>query len=339
VKKLLAARNLVLAGLALACLGLLGGCAGLGSARRAPSALPRIGYLSGGAPPTAADSPFSDFEVELGEAGYANGERVVVEYRWADGREERLPGLAEELVRSGVAVIVTQGSPATLAARGATGSIPIVQASGGADLVREGLIASLAHPGGNVTGLTDITVELNAKRLELLKQAVPRLRRVGVLWNPASAQMAGPFQETAGAALSLGLQVQSLPLRSEEELEPLLDAAARDGVEALVLLSDPLVVVRQPDIAALAKARRWPSISDRRAYAAAGGLLSYGPDPSFMQCRAAAYVAWILSGTRPEELPVEQPTRFELVVNQRTALALRLSVPQMVLEQANEVLY
>jgi putative ABC transport system substrate-binding protein len=270
------------------------------------------------------------------ELGYVEGQNLLIESR-AAGRQELLPDLAAELVRLPVDVIVTVSALATLAAKKATSTVPIVQAIG-ADLVREGVVASLARPGGNVTGLTQMAPELAAKRLELLKGVVSGLSRVAVLWNPASPPVVLSFGETQGAAQVLSVHLHSLEVRSSDDLESLLEAATRERAEALVVLTDPLTVTHQAQIAALAAARRLPSISDRREFAVAGGLVSYGPDIFAMARRAAAYVDKILKGASPADLPIEQPMTFEFVVNMRTARELGITFPHEVALQITEVI-
>jgi putative tryptophan/tyrosine transport system substrate-binding protein len=233
---------------------------------------------------------------------------------------------------------VTIGTAATLAARNATSTIPIVQATGLADLVREGVVGSLARPGGNVTGLTAMAPELSAKRLELLGQAVSGLSRVSVLWNPADPYGSLLFEETEGAAQVLGIQLQSLEVRSLDDIVSQLAAATRARDGALVVLPDPITITHQAQIAALATASRLPSMFDRSEFAEAGGLLSYGPDFTDITRRAAAYVDKILKGVSPGELPVERPTRFDFVINLKTAQALGLTIPPHVLLQATEVI-
>ena len=288
-------------------LGLLAGCGRLPFQAQPPPKTPRVGLLFG-----AGDS--GALSQGLRDLGYVDGHSIVLESRIAAGRLDLLPDLAAELVRLQVDVIVTTGYPATLAAKNATSTIPIVQATGSADLVQEGVVASLARPGGNVTGFTTVSLELTAKRLELLKEAVPGLARVAVLWNPASPATVFSFPETQGAAQALGIRLQSLEVRGPDDLESLLEAATRERADALFLLPDALTVAHQAQIAALAAARRLPSMFDRRAFPAAGGLISYGPDPFDMQRRAATYVDKILKGAKPADLPVERPTKFELEI-------------------------
>jgi putative ABC transport system substrate-binding protein len=326
-------RQFLQGGLILAGIGLLTGCGVIAPQAPPPPKTPRVGLLF-----AASDIARPALQEGLQELGYVEGQTILVESRVAEGRAELLPDFAAELARLPVDLIVTIGTAATLAARQATGTIPIVQALGASDLVREGVVASLAHPGGNVTGLTELAPELSAKRLQLLKEAVPGLRRAAVLWNPASPAAAQAVGETHTAAQTLGLQLQSLEVRTSEELESLAEAATREQAEALVVLTDPLTVTRQARIGALATAARLPAIFDRRGFAVGGGLLSYGPDTSYLYRRAASYVDKILKGTSPADLPIEQPTKFDFVINLKTARALGLTIPQSILMQATEVI-
>lgn len=277
------------------------------------------------------------FRDQLRDLGYVDGQSVVIEDRIAGGQVDPLAGLAAELVRMPVDVIVTTGTPATLAARQATGTIPIVQASGTVDLVREGLAASHARPGGNVTGLGAIVEELTGKQLDLLGQAVPGLRRVAVLWNPASPSTGFAWTETQAAARGLGLDPQSLEVRSPEELEGLISVARGAQAQVLLVLVDALTAANRARIAELALANRLPSMFDRREFAAEGGLLAYGPNFVDMHRRAADYVDKILKGAKAGDLPVERPTKFDFAINVTTASLLGLTIPHAVLQQATEV--
>jgi putative ABC transport system substrate-binding protein len=328
-------RRFLQTSLALAGAGLLSGCGGLPPQAQPPRKTPRIGHVWSA---TATPEQSGAFRDQLRDLGYVDGQTIIIEDRVAGGRLEPLPDLVAELARVPVDIIVTTGTPATLAAREATGTIPIVQASGTADLVREGLAASLARPGANVTGLTSISEELAAKRLELLKQTVPRLRRVAILWNPASPSTGLAWTETQGAAQALSLELQSLEVRSPDELESLLMAASREQAEVLLVLIDGLTVAHRERIADLAGANGLPSMFDTREFAAVGGLMTYGPSLLDMHRRAAVYVDKILKGAKPGELPIERPTTFDFVINLKTAQALGLTIPQSILVQATEVI-
>jgi putative tryptophan/tyrosine transport system substrate-binding protein len=312
-------------------LGLLAGCGRLPGQAQAPMRVPRIGYLS-----AARASP--GIEQGLNDLGYVHGQSLILESRLAGGQLDVLPDLAAELVHLPVDVIMTTGGIATVAAKQATSTIPIVQAAGGADLVREGIVASYARPGGNVTGLTEIVPELSAKRLELLQQAVAGLARVAVLWNPAAPLAVSSFGETQDAARLLGIQLESLEARGPDDLQRLVEGVTGGRADALLVLSDPLTITHQANIAALASAGRLPSMFDRREYVAAGGLLSYGPDVVEMPRRAAVYVDKILKGASPAELPIERPMRFDFIINLKTAQALGLTFPNEILLQVTEVI-
>ena len=320
--------------LALAGVSLLSGCGLLPSRSQQGARIPRIGFLGSGSAESFNREPFVQGMRDL---GWVEGQTVAIEWRFAEATPEALPALAAELVRLPVDIVVTSGTPATLAVKTATSTIPIVQAVGAGDLVQEGVVASLAHPGGNVTGLTAISVELTAKRLDLLKQTIPGLRRVAVLWNPTFVSAASAFGETQAAAQALGIRLQSLEVRSPDELESLLAAATGQQADALILLTDSITVVHGARIARRAATSRLPSIFDRRAYAVEGGLIGYGPDFLDMPRRAATYVDKILKGARPADLPVERPARFDFVINLQTARDIGLTIPQEVLMQATEV--
>jgi putative ABC transport system substrate-binding protein len=328
-------RRQLVQGVGVASLGLLAGCGRLPWQGQSPAQqpkTPRIGLLG------AAIDTTATIRQALHDLGYVDGQNIVLESRQAGGRLDLLPDLAAELVSLRPDVIVTTGTPATLAVKDATGTIPIVQMVGAADLVREGVVASLARPGGNVTGLTEIVPELTAKRLELLKEIVPGLSRVAVLGQAGSPNAALQMGEMQAAAQALELRLQSLEARSPGDLEGLLETAARERADGLILLSDPITVAHREQIAELALKSRLPSMFDRRDFAVAGGLITYGPDIADMQRRGVAYVDKILKGAKPGDLPIERPDRFDFVINLRTAQALGLTIPPHVLLQATEVL-
>jgi putative tryptophan/tyrosine transport system substrate-binding protein len=318
-------------------LGLLAGCGRLPGQRQAqqPVRIPRVGILYAA---RGATSNQAHFIQTLREIGHVDGQTVVIETRVAAGRADLMATYVDELIRLPVDVIVAVGSPATLAARKATDRIPIVQAFGAADLVREGIVASLARPGGNVTGLTEIAPELSAKRLELLKQAVPGLSRVAVLWNPGFPSAVLSWEEIQGAAQILGVRVHSMEVRRADDLDSLFAAATRERADGLVVLTDAITVTEAEQIAGLAAEHRLPGIFDRREFAAAGGLMSYGPDAMDMAQRAAVFVHKILEGAKPSDLPIERPVRFTLVVNLKTAEALTITLPNEIRLQVTEVL-
>ena len=306
------------------------------AAAPAPAKVPRIGFLGSGT--SAAFAPLIvAFRQGLRDLGYVEGQNVVLELRWAEGRLERLPALAAELVRLPVDVIVTHGTPGTLAAKRATTAIPIVTTTIG-DPVGSGLVASLARPGGNLTGLSLLGPELGGKRLELLREVVPGLSRVAILWNRANPYNAELLRDAEAAARTLGVQLQSLAVRGPDDYEEALRAASGGRAGALVTVEDPLAVTQRARIVDLAAKNRLPAMYFAREFVDAGGLMSYGPSFADMYHRAATYVDKILRGARPADLPVEQPTRFELVVNLKTAKALGLTFPRSVLNLADEAI-
>jgi putative ABC transport system substrate-binding protein len=270
--------------------------------------------------------------------GWVEGETIAVEFRFADGNLDRLPALAAELVRLGVDVILTAGTPATQAAQRATTNIPIVF-SGVADPLRVGLVPSLAHPGGNITGFTTGNVELSGKRLELLKTAVPNLKRVAVFINPTNAQ--APFfrKETEAAAASLSLSLKFVGVATLADV-PQAFAAIRSQAEALLILPDPLIGSPrvQVQIAELAVKNRLPSMERDRSFAEVGGLMSYGTNLEGLLTESLGHVDKILRGAKPGELPVQKPTKFELVINLKTAKALGLTIPPSLLLGADQVI-
>jgi putative ABC transport system substrate-binding protein len=299
-----------------------------------PPRVPKRGLLRVGSLP---DANVAGFLQGLRDPGYVEGQNIVIEYRWAEGKLERLPTLASDLVRLKVEVIVTGGLEASLAAKTATRLIPIVAATG-ADPVSSGLVASLARPGGNITGLTVINVDLAGKRLELLKEAVPGASRVAVLRNRANGAHALLWTETQRAARSLSVQLQSHEVRGANEFERAFAAMARDRAGALLLAPDEMFWTYRGQIVDLAAKTRLPGMFDFKGFVDAGGLMAYGPNFPDMFRRAATYVDKILKGAKPGDLPVEQPTKFELLINLKTAKALGLTIPQSVLLRADEVI-
>ncbi len=295
---------------------------------------PRIGYLMDRGGPDAFDEAFLQ---ALRALGYVNGQNVAIEYRWAGGRSERLPGLATELVALKVDVIVTAGVPSALAAKGATATIPIVMATS-PDAVAVGLVASFAHPGGNITGQSIFAQELAGKRLELLKEAIPKLSRVGALYNAANPGMPPQYRESEAAGKVLGLQVQPMEARIPDDLETVFAAAKASGVGAVVILSDGSTIGSRSQIAAAAAKRRIPTMFANRAYLEGGGLMSYGPSIADAYRRAAAYVDKILRGAKPADLPVEQPTKFELAISLKAAKELGIAIPAALLQRADDVI-
>jgi len=295
----------------------------------------RIGYLgSGGLADTAPR--FNVFRQALRDLGYIEGQTVVIESRWAEGQIERLPGLAAELVKLKVDVIVAASTPDALAAKNATQTIPIVFATSGSPV--GALVASIARPGGNVTGLSLVGPELVARQLQLLKESVPKASRVAVLENPDNPYTAVMMKEVETAARSLGVQIRFLELRSGDAPDTAFSGLARERPHALLVLFDPLLTRQRARIAELANKHRLPSMYPHREYAEAGGLMAYGASLTDLYRRAATYVDKILKGARPADLPVEQPTKFELVINLGTARSLGLTIPQSVLLRTDETI-
>jgi putative tryptophan/tyrosine transport system substrate-binding protein len=314
---------------------LLGGAAAWPIAARAQQARKayKIGLLNAGSEPLATKSLFD----ALSELGWIEGKNLAFERRWAENRLERLPELAAELVRLNVSVIVAFGTLAPLAAKRATSTIPIVMADAG-DPVGSDLVASLARPGGNVTGMSLMAPDLGGKRLELLKELLPQLARVAVLWNAANPYSALVFKETQAAGRTLGIEVQSLEMRGPGDFDGAFAAARRQHPAALIAVEDPLTIAYLKRIADFAVAEQLPSLFGLRGYVEVGGLISYGANLDDLHRRAAAYVDKILEGATPANLPVQQPTKFEMVINLKTAKALGLTVPDKLLARADEVI-
>jgi len=303
-----------------------------------PTKVYRIGWLRPDSPPLSPYPPQEAFRQRLRDLGYVEGQNLVMESRYAEGSEERLPALAAELVQLQVDVIVAPGTEAILAAQHATRTIPIVM-TGANDPVGQGLVASLAHPGGNTTGLSNLGVELPGKRLELLKEAVPQSTRIAVLGNPADPAYAPAMHTATVAAQALGLHLHVVELHRAEELDTAFAAMPRAGVDALLVLGEPQLTDRlRGRIVDLAVQSRLPAMYDWRMYVDAGGLMSYGASLLDKYQRAAEYVDKILKGAKPADLPVEQPTKFELVINLKTAKALGITMPPSLLLLADEVI-
>ena len=309
----------------------------LGAAAQQPEKVPRIGYFSAGSP-SSAPHLLEAFRKGLRELGWVEDKNIVIDYRFAEGRSDRLPDLAAELVRLKVDIIVAVPTPAAAAAKNATETIPIVMI-GAYDPVGVGLIAGLARPGGNVTGSSySVGLEIIAKQLELLKETVPKVRRVAILWNPANPSHPLVVRELNVAARSLGVQLQFLEARGPNEFEGAFAAMAKERMGALLVVPDSVSFLHRTRLADLAARSHLPAAYGLRGHVDAGGLMSYGPDSADLFRRAATYVDKILKGAKPADLPVEQPTKFELVVNLKTAKALGLTIPQSVLVRADEVI-
>jgi len=303
-----------------------------------PVRVPRVGYLSPNSPSDPArQRRLEAFRQGLRELGYVEGQNIAVEPRWAEEKYDRLPALAADLVHLKVDVIVAVGVPATRAAQQATRTIPIVMAMV-IDPVATGLVATLARPGGNVTGQSLVAPELVGKQLELLKEVVPKVSRVGLLWNPANPGSAPQLREAEVAARALGVRLQPLEARGPQEIDSAFAAMTRERAGALVVLVDAIFTSQRTQIAELAAKRRLPAVYGLREHAEAGGLMVYSANPLDLERRAATYVDKILKGRKPADLPVEQPTRFELVINLKTAKALGLTFPPSVLVRAEEVI-
>jgi putative ABC transport system substrate-binding protein len=299
--------------------------------------VPRVGFLSSGSP-SVPSGPGEAFRQGLRELGWVEGQNIVIEYRLAEGRYDRLPELAAQWVQLKVDVIAAGGTAATTAAKNATGIIPIVMMSVG-DPVGVGLIASLARPGGNVTGLA-VTVgsETYGKAMELLKETLPKIRRVAILSNPANPSTSLAMKDVKAAARALGLELQLLEARGPSEFDGAFAAMTRERAEALFVVSEAMFYLHRARLAELAARNKLPSMYTSRDPVKAGAFISYGSSFGDIYRRAAVYVDKVLKGAKPADLPVEQPTKFELVINLKTAKALGLTIPPAVLARADQVI-
>jgi putative tryptophan/tyrosine transport system substrate-binding protein len=316
---------------------LLGGAAAWPLAARAqqPARLPTIGFM--GESTLAGKRPWvAAFVERLRELSWIEGRNVAIEYRWAEGRNERFPDIVTELIHNKVDVILTQGTPAVLSAKQATSTIPIVFAIAG-NPVANGLVATLARPGGNVTGLSNQTADLAGKRLELLRELVPDLRRLAIMANIGNPSVVLDVGEVRAAAAALGLEVATSDIRRAANIGPAIEAL-RGRADALYIAGDPLVTTNRNRLAILTVGARLPTMHGNRENVDAGGLISYGPNLPDLHRRAADFVDKILRGAKPAEIPVEQPTKFDLVINLITAQALGLAVPPTLLAIADEVI-
>jgi putative tryptophan/tyrosine transport system substrate-binding protein len=302
-----------------------------------PKKLPRIGYLTAGSASVAA-SNVEAFRQGLQQSGYVEGKDILVEWRYADGKRDRLRELADELVRMKVDVIVTASTPSIRAVQQATKTIPIVMANVG-DPVAQGFVASLARPGGNITGFTNLSPDVSTKRLELLKEASPKLVRVAIIWN---APQHGPaMKQLEVSAPSLHLRLQPVEVHVPDDLESAIETMTRERTEGFITLPNPLL--RQDErsrkqIVEFALRQKIPSMHEAGEYVLTGGLMAYGPDERNNYRRAASHVDKILKGAKPAELPVEQPTKFELVINLKTAKQIGLTIPPNVLARADRII-
>jgi putative tryptophan/tyrosine transport system substrate-binding protein len=314
---------------------LLGGMMTAAGAPRAQQKAVRvIGLLATGSPSAPSVAAFRQ---GLGETGYVEGQNVAIEYRWAEGSYDRLPALVADLVGRKVDVIVAQSTLSARAAKTATSTIPIVFTSG-ADPVATGLVASLSRPGGNLTGISFLTIELMAKRLELLAELVPRATVIALLVNPNIIAAEQVMRDAQGAARTKGVQLHILKAATENEIDAAFAGLVQLHAGALVVSADPFFAGRREQLVALAAHHAVPSIYAERESAASGGLISYGTNMNAVYRQIGNYAGKILKGAKPADLPVEQPTRFELVVNLKTAKTLGLSVPQALLARADEVI-
>ena len=301
-----------------------------------PAKIPRIGYLEAVSPSIGAVRSEA-FRQGLRELGYVEGKNIVTEYRYAEGKRDRLPALAAELVRLKVDVIVTAGASATRAAKKATSTIPIVMAQD-SDPVGKGIVASLARPGGNITGLSTLAPEISGKQLELLKEIVPKLSRVAVLGTSTRPGNAQTLREVELAAGAFKVEVRYLDVLDPKKIETAFGAARKERVDAVLVLAGRILISHRTQVVELAVKSRLPAIYPFPVYVEAGGLMSYGVRRSDLFRRAATYVDKILKGANPAELPVEQPTKFELVINLKTAKALGITIPPTLLLQATKVI-
>ena len=304
-----------------------------GVSAQPPRRTVRVGILNAGA---AQDARVEAFRDGLRELGYVEGQNLVITYRWADGRQDRLPELAADLVASNVEVIVAIG-PTVWAVKQQTTTVPIVIAFSG-DPVGTGLVSNLARPGGNLTGVSFMSSDLAAKRLDLLKQMFPRTTRVAVLFNPAERASTPELRETEAAARTIGVTLQRLEGRQADDLERLFAAAARERADAVIVFTHGFAVLNRGRIIELAARHGLPTIYGWREFVDAGGLMSYGPDVQAVVRRAASYVDRIVKGAKPGDLPIEQPTRLELIINLKTAKSLGLTIPPSLLLRAERVI-
>jgi putative ABC transport system substrate-binding protein len=309
----------------------------LASEAQRPRTIPRIAYLAF-RPGPCTDTPTCEGVMQgLRELGYVEGQNIIIEYRWSAGNVDRLRENAAELVRLGVDVIVTGGPVATRAAKEMTRTIPIVMARD-IDPVGDGFVASLGRPGGNITGVTTQSRDLSGKRLELLKDTVLGMARVAVFWNPTEVSAARQLRDTEEAARGLGLQVQTLEVRGLDDFEGAFAAARTGRADGLIVLVGPVTSEYRARLVELAAQSRLPTMYWQRAFTEAGGLMSYAASDPDIYRRGASYVDRILKGAKPADLPVEQPTKFALVLNLKTAKALGITIPASILFQADEVI-
>ena len=298
--------------------------------------LPRIGYL-GASSASLEPELVKAFQKGLRDLGYVEGQNIAIEYRWAEGNYHRLPDLVAELVRLKVDLILTAGTPGALAAKRATQTIPIVMAVTG-DAVGAGLVSSLARPGGNLTGLTAMVPDLEGKRLELLREVFPTLTTVAVLLNTANPYNTIVWEQTQVSARALGVKVQPVDLRGPEEFKDAFAKLVRQRPDGLVMLADRFLLAHRTQIVDFVAKNRLPAIYPYRDFVVVGGLMSYSPNYEDLFLRSATFVDKILKGAKPGDLPIEQPTKFELVINLKTAKALGITIPPSVLGRSDQVI-
>jgi putative ABC transport system substrate-binding protein len=319
-------------------IGLVGGAAAtwpIAARAQQPVKVARIGFLGLG-PAAAQSSRVKALRAGLRDLGYIEGKNVAIEFRWAE-TVQQLPELAAELVRMNVDVIFATSSTLVEPARQATKTIPIVFATH-ADPVGIGHVASLSHPGGNITGLTILLTDIVPKDLEMFRDALPQVTRIGVLWNPTTPSHPPALKALEAAGASLGVSLHMIPVTTVGDFDGAFVTMTRDGLDGFLVLSSPVTVSQRDRLAELALAHRLPGIFENKDNVKAGGLMSYGADPDDLTRRAALYIVKIVTGTKPADLPVEQPTKFDLVVNLKTANALGLKIPEPFLLRADEVI-
>jgi putative ABC transport system substrate-binding protein len=300
-----------------------------------PAKIPRMGLLTWASPsPSSSPTPFDQ---GLRQLGYVDGQNIAIERRYANGQLDRLPALATELARLPLAVILTQSFPAAFAAKRATSTIPIV-VMGAGDPVATGLVASFARPGGNITGVSALETELSGKRLEVLKEAFPKLARVAVLWNAADLGMTLKFREIELAAQALRVAVHASAVREPKDFDGVFTEMMRTRPDALFVITDPMTALNRKQLVELASKNRLPAMYENSPYVDAGGLMAYGPSQAENLQRALHHVDKILKGAKPAELPIEQPTKFELIINLKTAKHLGVTISPSVLARADKVI-
>ena len=318
---------------------LLGGAAAalpLAARAQQPGRIWRIGVLET-SPAASNAANFDAFRKGLRELGYVEGQNLILDYRSADGRAERFPQLAAELLRLNVDLIVTRGTPAVMAAKNATGTVPVVMAASG-EPVRTGVVAGLARPGGNVTGLSALTSASVAKRLELMREMVAGIRRIAFLLNMGNPISPSSWEEFKTATPSLGFEAQLLDVRKSEDIVQAFDTAIAQRADAILVANDTVTLANRGQVVELAAKHRMPAMYHAREFVDAGGLMTYGVSYPDLYRRAATFVDKIFKGAKPADLPVEQPTKFELVINLKVARALGLDLPATVLARADEVI-